>query len=104
MNQRIDDIHKTIRIKDEHGESPLWGSPFIQEIQDTPIPQHFRLPTLEAYDGGSDPVDHIAAFQAQMALYSTSDAIMCRAFLTTLRGIARGQYNRLALAFVHSFD
>ncbi|RWW82211.1 hypothetical protein BHE74_00009339 [Ensete ventricosum] len=64
MNQRIDDVYKTIRMKDEYGKSPLWGSPFIQEIQDTPIPQHFRLQTLEAYDGGSDPMEHVVAFRA----------------------------------------
>ncbi|RWW37597.1 hypothetical protein BHE74_00057269 [Ensete ventricosum] len=90
MNQRIDDVHKNIKMKDEHGKSPLCGSPFIQEIQDTPISQHFYLPMLEVYDGGSDPIEHVVAFQAQMALYGTSDAIMCRAFLTTMCGIARG--------------
>ncbi|RWW73085.1 hypothetical protein BHE74_00019068 [Ensete ventricosum] len=76
VNQRIDNVHKTIRTKDEHGESPLCGSPFLQEIKDTPIPQHFHLTMLEAYDGGSDPIEHVAAFQTQMALYGTSDTIM----------------------------
>ncbi|RRT43132.1 hypothetical protein B296_00038594 [Ensete ventricosum] len=101
MNQGIDDVHKTIRVKDECGESPLWGSPFIQYI---PILQHFRLPTLEAYDGGSNPLEHVAAFRVQMALYVMSDAIMCRAFLTTMCGIARGWCDRLPLASIHSFD
>ncbi|RWW00691.1 hypothetical protein GW17_00036337 [Ensete ventricosum] len=76
VNQRIDNVHKTIRMKDEHGESPLCGSPFLQEIKDTPIPQHFHLTMLEAYDGGSDPIEHVAAFQTQMALYGTSDTII----------------------------
>ncbi|RWW69657.1 hypothetical protein BHE74_00022730 [Ensete ventricosum] len=76
MNQRINDVHTTIRIKDERGKSPLCGSPFTQEIQDTPIPQHFRLSMLEAYNGGSDPMEHVAVFQVQMALYGTSDAII----------------------------
>ncbi|RRT69664.1 hypothetical protein B296_00027742 [Ensete ventricosum] len=104
MNQRIDNVHKTIKMKDKRGESPLCGSPFIQEIQDTPIPQHFRLPMLEAYDGDSDPMEHVVAFWAQMVLYGTSNAIMCRAFSMTLHGIAQGWYDRLSLASIHSFD
>ncbi|RWW78599.1 hypothetical protein BHE74_00013185 [Ensete ventricosum] len=104
MNQRIDDVHKTIRMKDKRGESPLFGSPFIQEIQGATILQHFRLPTFEAYDGGSNPMKHIAAFRVQMALYGTSDAIMCWAFPMTLCGIVQGWYGRLSLASIHSFD
>ncbi|RZR81740.1 hypothetical protein BHM03_00008034 [Ensete ventricosum] len=80
VNQRIDDVRRTLRTKDEHAEGPLCGSPFVQEIQDAHIPSHFRLPMLEAYDGSSDPMEHVAAFYAQMTLYGTSDVIMSRAF------------------------
>ncbi|RZR97664.1 hypothetical protein BHM03_00026893 [Ensete ventricosum] len=66
----------TLRTKDEHGEGPLRGSPFIQEIQDAPIPSHFRLSMLEAYDGSSNLMEHVAVFHAQMTLYGMSDAIV----------------------------
>ncbi|RZS16638.1 hypothetical protein BHM03_00048660, partial [Ensete ventricosum] len=104
VNQRIDDVHKTIRMKDERGEGSLYSPPFIQEIQDTPILQNFCVPTLEAYDGGSDPAKHVAAFRVQMALYDTSDALMCRVIPTTLRGVAQGWYRRLPPTSIHSFD
>ncbi|RWV77272.1 hypothetical protein GW17_00061924 [Ensete ventricosum] len=90
VNQRIDDVSRTLRTKDDHAEGPLRGSPFVQEIQYAHISSHFRLPMLEAYDGSSDPTEHVAAFYAQMALYGTSDAIIFRAFPITLQGIARG--------------
>ncbi|RRT56616.1 hypothetical protein B296_00037047 [Ensete ventricosum] len=77
VNQRINDVRRTLKMKDEHTEGPLRGSPFIQEIQDAHISSHFHLPMLEAYDGSSDPTEHVAAFYAQMTLYGTSDAIMC---------------------------
>ena len=85
-------------------EGTSGGSPFTQEVQDKPVPLNFRLPTLETYDKGSDPMEHISLFWAQMALYGVSDALMCRAFPTTLRGSVRTWFSRLRLASVSSFD
>ncbi|RWV90303.1 hypothetical protein GW17_00047507 [Ensete ventricosum] len=78
VNQRIDDVQKeVIRSKDNLRESSIGDSPFVLEIQDKPIPQHFRLPMLEAYDGDSNPIDHVVTFRTHMALYGTSNAIIC---------------------------
>ncbi|RZS09240.1 hypothetical protein BHM03_00040300 [Ensete ventricosum] len=59
---------------------------------------------MEAYDGSSDPTEHVTAFYAQITLYGTSNAIMCQAFPTTLRGIARGWYNQLSPSSIHYFS
>ncbi|RZS03151.1 hypothetical protein BHM03_00033302 [Ensete ventricosum] len=82
-------VHKEVpETKEERGIGPLRGSPFTQEIQEKPIHESFRLPTLEVYDGSTDPTEHITTFRAQMVLYDTSDTLMCRAFPTVLRGPA----------------
>ncbi|RRT37083.1 hypothetical protein B296_00047562 [Ensete ventricosum] len=91
------------RVEKERGIVPLVGCQFTQEIQDKPISTSLRLPTLEAYDVSTDSVENVVAFPAQMTLYGLSNALMCRAFSTTLRGPARMWYSRLKSHLVSSF-
>ncbi|RZR78004.1 hypothetical protein BHM03_00003224 [Ensete ventricosum] len=87
VHQWLDEVQKEVlKSRGEIGESSKGSSPFTPVIQGKPLPATFRLPTLEPYDGSDDLIKHIAAFCAQMALYDTSDVLMCRAFPTTLRG------------------
>lgn len=45
INRHLDEVQmKFHKSKEELDEVPLRGSPFIQEVQDKPIPQSFRLP------------------------------------------------------------
>ncbi|RWW51549.1 hypothetical protein BHE74_00042096 [Ensete ventricosum] len=99
VHQRLDEVQKEVlKSRGEVGESSKGGSPFTPEIQAK------SLPALEPYDGSGDPTEHIIAFCAQMALYDTSDALMCRTFPTALRGLARIWYSRLKPASIPSFD
>ncbi|RRT34198.1 hypothetical protein B296_00058333 [Ensete ventricosum] len=105
VHQRLDEVQKEVlKSRGEVGESSKGGSPFTPEIQVKPLPATFKLPTLKPYDGSGDPTKHIAAFRAQMALYDTSDALMCRAFPTTLRGPIITWYSRIKPASIPSFD
>ena len=63
--------------------------PFTMPINSCPLPQKFRMPQVESYDGVKDPLDHLETFKTLMHLQGVPDEIMCRAFPTTLRGAAR---------------
>ncbi|RZS26637.1 hypothetical protein BHM03_00059997 [Ensete ventricosum] len=96
VNQRLDEVQRDfVRSKEEVRETTKGGSPFAPEILDKPIPFSFRLPTLEPYDGSTDPTEHVTTYRAQMALYDTFDALMCRTFPTILREPARMWYSRI---------
>ncbi|RZR87688.1 hypothetical protein BHM03_00015133 [Ensete ventricosum] len=94
VNQRLDEVlRESVKSKEEVGETSIAGSPFVPEIQDKPVPPSFRLPILEPYNGSTNPSEHIMKFRAQMALYDTSNALICRAFPATLKGLARIWYS-----------
>lgn len=63
---------------------------------------NFCLPSLEAfYDATS--LEHIIAFLTHISLYGTLNALICHAFLTTLRGPAKEWYTCLKLLSISSF-
>ncbi|XP_030963816.1 uncharacterized protein LOC115984981 [Quercus lobata] len=79
-------------------------SPFTASINGHPLPSKFKLPSLDSYDGTRDPFDHIATFKTTMHLQGVPDEIMCRAFPTTLKGLARVWFNKIPPSSVSSFE
>ena len=78
-------------------------SPFTLSVNSFPLPQKFRMPQIESYDGVKDSLDHLETFKTLMHLQGVPDEIMCRAFLTTLKGPARIWFNRLMPNSVNTF-
>ena len=70
-------------------------SPFTLSINSFPLPQKFRMPQIESYDGIKDPLNHLETFKTLMHLQGVPDEIMCKAFPTTLKGLARIWFSRL---------
>ena len=64
-------------------------SPFTVFVNSFPLPQKFRMPQIESYDGAKDPLDHLESFKTLMHLQGVANESMCRAFHTTLKGPAR---------------
>ena len=80
-------------------------SPNTASVLECPLPLKFRLLQLEFYDGTKDPLDHIGAFRTIMNLQQTSDEVICRSFLATLRGTIRVWFSKLpasSLAILNS--
>ena len=61
------------------------------------------MPQIESYNGVKDPLDHLESFKTLMHLQGVLDKIICRAFLTTLKGPARIWFSRLAPNSNHTF-
>ncbi|XP_056690237.1 uncharacterized protein [Spinacia oleracea] len=63
-------------------------TPFSQEIMNTPRRDKVKVPTIEPFDGTTDPEEHMAAYAAQMNVQTGCGATWCRYFPTTLKGLA----------------
>ena len=79
-------------------------SPFTASINSHPLPPKFKMPSLDSYDGKHDHFDHIATFKTIMQLKGLPDEIMCRAFPTTLKGLARVWFSKIPPGTVSSFE
>ena len=91
MSRDLDDlVHRT-------------DSPFTMFVNSSPLPQKFRMPQIESYNGAKDPLDHLESFKTLMHLQEVVDEIMCRAFPTTLKGLARIWFSRLTPNSISTF-
>ena len=44
------------------------NSPFTIPVNSYPLPQKFRMPQVDSYDGVKDPLDHLETFKTLMHL------------------------------------
>ena len=96
-------------MEDKGGENldgmiRMTDSPFTTEVLNRPPLPKFCLPRLESYDGSKHPLDHIKSFKMLMLLQMTLNEVMCRAFLTTLKGATRVWFNKVPLETIADFE
>ena len=100
MRKEIDELKSA--MKDKRGEN-LDGMirrtdlPFTNEVLNHSLPPKFCLPQLESYYDSNDPLDRIKSFKTLMPLQMTPAEVMCRAFPTTLKEVARVWFNKIPL-------
>ena len=98
MRKEMDELNSV--MKDKGGENldvmiRRTDSPFTNEVLNRPLPPKFYLPQLESYDSSKDPLDHIKSFKTLMLLQMTLGEVMCKAFPTTLKGVAKVWFSKI---------
>ena len=78
-------------------------SPFTTSVNSFPLSSKFCMPHMNSYDRVKDPLNHLEAFKTLMHLQGVADAIMCRAFPTTLKGAARVWFSKLTSNSISTF-
>ncbi|XP_062093990.1 uncharacterized protein LOC133800026 [Humulus lupulus] len=79
-------------------------SPFSEWIQNEPKPRDFVIPSLPAFNGKGDPLNHLFQFQQKMALEANNEAIQCKVFSTTFSGPALLWFRQLKPGSLNSFS
>ncbi|CAJ2665934.1 unnamed protein product [Trifolium pratense] len=91
-------------LNSQEGDEEDPRCPLSHDILQAPVPKGFeRPPALPAYDGLTDPDEHIASINATLNFLRVSGAIRCRIFPTTLRKGAMAWYHSLAPRSVSSW-
>ncbi len=62
----MEKVQKEIALEDDFGVGDY--SPLSKEILAEPFPAKFKLPSLDKYDGKSDPCSHLVNFRTTMQL------------------------------------
>ena len=66
-------------------------------------PQSVRMPTIDPFDGITDPHDHLDLYKIHMYAQDVDDATYCCYFRATLKGITQKWFNGLPDGSVTSF-
>ena len=107
MRKELDEVKNAMKGKTAvnlGGMIKRTDSPFTTSILECPLPPKFHLPQLEVYEGTKDPLDHIGEFKTILSLQQTSDEVICRTFLATLRGAAWVWFRKLPARSIANFD
>ena len=65
INDEINELRaklKKLAARNTDAVQSIFTSPFSAEIQQTPLPAGFRMPITVTYEGKTDPLDHLDAF------------------------------------------
>ncbi|XP_017429290.1 UTP:RNA uridylyltransferase 1 [Vigna angularis] len=70
---------------------------------EVPPPDNWQWLTIDQYDGTTDPDEHVKVYVTHVSVYSTKDAIFCRAFPTSLKDEAFSWFSELPPMSINCF-
>ncbi|XP_021863554.1 uncharacterized protein [Spinacia oleracea] len=79
-------------------------TPFCEDIMNAPKEPKVKTPTIEAYDGTTDPDMHLVVYRHHMYVQGANEATWCKYFPATLKGVASKWFERLPPGSIASFD
>ncbi|KAF3558256.1 hypothetical protein F2Q69_00013885 [Brassica cretica] len=104
MVERLPGVAPPIRKSNPNSYA---DTPFMDEITLIEMPKKFSFPSIMAYDGTTDPNDHIAQYRQRMLAIAlpkeTREATMFKVFSSTLTGPALQWYINLPSRSIASF-
>ena len=104
MQAKMEAMEKRVATEDAYVNLELLGSsPFTQEVDDTMPPKGFKLFTMESYDETTNLINHLDMFRTSMSIQREKDAIMCKAFSTTLKKVAKSWLSSLKPRSINIF-
>jgi hypothetical protein len=77
--------------------------PFLKRVRAYIMPNKFKMPRVEKYDGSGDPKAHLEAFREHLILHGTLDKIACRAFPLTLTRVVKDWFIGLPPKSMNNF-
>jgi hypothetical protein len=78
--------------------------PFTSRVMSFPLPDKFKMPQVDKFDGNGDHANHIESLLAHFILHGSPDKISCRAFPLILAGVAKEWFGRLPSNSVDDFN
>ena len=78
-------------------------SPFSRTIDAEVLPPGFGLPKFNQYEPKTDAYTHLIYYLQIMSLYTSSDAVLCKVFPTSLGTQGSLWFNKLSPRSIRNF-
>ncbi|KAL4303270.1 hypothetical protein GQ457_10G008440 [Hibiscus cannabinus] len=93
------------RIKGMKGTDAFAGTDMMELslVPDLILPQNFKVPEFEKFDGTSSPTTHLTMFCRKMTGYGNDDKLLIHCFQDSLTGSTMRWYNQLSRSQVSTW-